>query len=792
MSKDDRKTKKSAMRKLKLSAFAMALIMLVPMLMSCSKGKERSAVVKEDDPWYESTRFVLDKDVNSSEFVEGSACICAGSNRIYSLYTVYNNGDNEDSKRRRTLLDVYDDGGTLLNRVEVNTSGNYEISGILAIKSDPEGKNLETVARMWATGGFVTGMVSIDTETGEISEPKELTDGNGDKIGASFVSFSGEYLVATVFTGANAEAHILFFKDRKYVSEADLSAVKSIYMVDDFSYDPSTESLCTVAYTRDGALILEIDPSTGKIRSNNPFEASDEKVDLTEYQTTSTGELCKIVTLGNVTRLDVKSMTPETVVDTNWYSPYFNDLFAETRVLYSSSDRIVIMSKKETRYLLMDMEGYETVTVLKKADRNPHTGKKVIELAMPLDSAVSEYLSNAVYEFNKTDNEYLIRVWEKYKTGFTITRLFSDINIDDEKIYTMIQELKGDEAPDLAIGIQKNYAMRDDVFMDLNGFLDPAVMNVQYQNFFEASKIGSKQYFFPITLEIEGLVTDKSLINSSAAGITFEDFDRMVEEDLNGISPYDYPASDYYNKCAFLQSCMDTKGAIEGDSVDFGSDQFYASVEYAKDHFQYFDLESTPQELRDDITTRFRCASQYGRFKSYLDYSRACYSSDGSYAIIGTPSVDARGPRFRAPETISVSVTTDVTDGCKKFMNFLFSGAGYSARDCEFTEIVTNKDILAGSIANLTGNFNARFSSLTEGGIYPAFFTESFGEKKIPESFEDEFLSCMSTVSTYYYDDPVITGFVAEETAPYFAGDRSLDDVVKYINDRANKYVKEL
>lgn len=780
------------MRKLKLLAFAMVLIMLAPMLMSCSKGKEKSIVVKEDDPWYESTRFVLDKDVGTSEFVEGSACICAGDDRLYSLYTVYNNGDNEELKRRRTLLDVYDDGGTLLNRVEVNNSGRYEISGILALKADPEGKTLETVASLWAPGGFVTGMIAIDTETGEVSKPKELTDGSGENIGASFVSFAGEYLVASVFTGENAETHILVFKDKKYVSEADLSVVKSIYMVDDFSYDPSSESLCAVAYTRDGAVILEIDPSTGKIKSANPFNASDEKVNLTEYQTTATGELCKIDTLGNVSRLDVKSMTPETVVDTNWYSPYFNDLFAETKVLYSGSDRTVILSRRETRYLLMDMEGYETVTVLKKADRNPHAGKKVIELAMPLDSAVSEYLSNAVYEFNKTDNEYLIRVWEKYKTGFSITRFFSDINIDDEKIYAMIQELKGDDAPDLAIGIQQNYAMRDDVFMDLNGFLDPAVMDMQYQNIFEASKIGSKQYFFPVTLEIEGLVTDKSLIKNGAAGITFEDFDRMIEEDLNGISPYDYPASDYYNQCAFLQSCIDTKGAIEGGSVDFGSDQFYASVEYAKDHFQYFDLESTPQEFRDNITTRFRCASQYGRFKSFLDYSRACYSSDGCYAIIGTPSVDARGPRFRTPETISVSVTTDVTDGCKKFMNFLFSGAGYSAGNCEFTEIVTNKGILAGSVANITRNFNAKFSSLTEGGIYPASLTGSFGEKKIPESFEDEFLSCMSTVSTYYYEDSVITGFVAEETAPYYAGDRSLDDVVKYINDRTNKYVKEL
>ena len=31
-----------------------------------------------------------------------------------------------------------------------------------------------------------------------------------------------------------------------------------------------------------------------------------------------------------------------------------------------------------------------------------------------------------------------------------------------------------------------------------------------------------------------------------------------------------------------------------------------------------------------------------------------------------------------------------------------------------------------------------------------------------------------------------------EEIAPYYAGDRSLDDVVRYLNDRVSKYVREM
>ena len=41
---------------------------------------------------------------------------------------------------------------------------------------------------------------------------------------------------------------------------------------------------------------------------------------------------------------------------------------------------------------------------------------------MPLESGISDYLAEAIFEFNKTDSEYLIRIWDKYKTGLTIGR----------------------------------------------------------------------------------------------------------------------------------------------------------------------------------------------------------------------------------------------------------------------------------------------------------------------------------------------------------------------------------
>ena len=43
-----------------------------------------------------------------------------------------------------------------------------------------------------------------------------------------------------------------------------------------------------------------------------------------------------------------------------------------------------------------------------------------------------------------------IYCWERYKTGYNMMRtVMGTIDEDDEKVYQMIQDLKGDDAPDL-------------------------------------------------------------------------------------------------------------------------------------------------------------------------------------------------------------------------------------------------------------------------------------------------------------------------------------------------------
>ena len=794
------------MKKIKLLALVLCIAILLPVFASCKARKSTSNVVKEDDPWYECTKFKLDKNVQKEDDIQGSS-LCVSDELIYNIYVKFHGWASI-----KTFLDSYDFDGNLVKRLEItsNELDEFRISTIYSFGLDGDGKTMHLVAYINAAGKLGPVFADLDSETGLVSNIRDVFSKEAEKVRKPGTSISGietvgEYTVAELDAGMGSDYdyQLLLFKDFEYVCELDLSTVKLLYLLNGFSVDETANSLYMSGFIPGDNINMEFDLKNGKLKSQRSFNDIDsQSVNIAEYTLTDNGEMCKIDSLGNIVKIDYSTMTPKTVIDTNWYTPYFYDIPDEEHSVYSTvlnctEDKAVIMDGESVTYGCLEYEYNEYIRVLKKADKNPHAGKKIVELALPLNSGVTDYLAKAIFEFNKTDNEYLIRVWDKYKTGFVMGRsALSSDEKNEQQVYKMIQDLKGDEAPDLAIGIQKNYAMRDEVFMDLTDFIDPEIMDKQYGNIIEAGRIDGKLYFLPVTLEIEGLVTNTDLVKDGAAGLTFEEYDKLIKDDMNGFSPYDYPESKYYNKKSFILSCIDTKSAIDGSKIEFGTEQFRTAAEYAKEHFNYDDIESTPEDYLSKWT-RNRGKCYYAKISDYLDFVQDCYNSKDHYSIIGTPSVDAAGPRFVARETISVSAATDVKDGCRKFINYLFAGTTFNSGDCLFRDIVTNKEIMDKNIDALARLHNEAFFDYQEkvknGTFMPAAgLDKAYGYKEATSDMSESFKNSLSSISTYYYEDYTIVQFVFEELAPYYAGDRSLDDAIRYINDRTAKYVREM
>ena len=793
------------MRRIKLISVILVIAMMVPALTSCKSGKKGSNVVKADDPWYETTRFKLEKNLTPTD-QEADTVLCTSGDRLYFAYCY--SGDKWATTT--TILDTYDFDGNLISSCKLTCPAldGFHISRIYSLSSDPDGKTISAILYYNSASSRGHAFAKIDIETGTVSDIKDAFSGEAAKSSGSAVygiTSIGDYQVAVLDSSnsAFADYSLYLYKNTEFVAVLDMSTISLRYLFDGFSTDVSSDSLYAVGCEETGIITMEFDLRNGKLKNKSAWASSDDnKVNFAEFIATDKGDLCKIDSFGNISMVDFSTMTSKTIIDTNWYAPRYTMVETDERYYHSqivscSEERTVILDSETTMYGMIGYKTEQYARVLTKSDKNPHAGKEIIELSLPLDTGLTEYLAQSIYAFNETDDKYLIRLWDNYKSGFNVGRSLSIIDVDDEKMYQMIQDLKGDEAPDLAIGIQNNYAMRDDVFMDLSDFLEPEVYEKQYANIIEAGRIDGKLYFLPVTLEIEGLVTNKDLIGNDAVGITFEDFDRLIEEDMYGYSPYDYPFSNYYNKLSFFLSCIDTKSAIDGQSVEFGTEQFRAAAEYARANFAYDDASSMPENdyMKEIYRNRGEC--YYSKIADFLDFVHACYREKGHYVIIGTPSVDASGPRFKAIETISVSATTDVPDGCKKFINFLYSGSAFASGDCEFWQIVTNREIMSKNVDTLFLRNNEEedllIKSKESGAVMDTAGSEkAYGDKYATEDMCESFLNSLSSISTYYYEDKKIVQFVSEELAPYYAGDRSLDDVILYLNDRTAKYVREM
>ena len=71
------------MGKIRLLSLVLCAAVLMPVFTSCKAGNKGSSVVKEDDPWYESTKFELVFDRKKGE--DGcDSFISVSNDRIFS------------------------------------------------------------------------------------------------------------------------------------------------------------------------------------------------------------------------------------------------------------------------------------------------------------------------------------------------------------------------------------------------------------------------------------------------------------------------------------------------------------------------------------------------------------------------------------------------------------------------------------------------------------------------------------------------------------------------------------
>ncbi len=784
------------MRKtVRIFSVALSVLLVSGMTTSCRKtSKSKNTTVAKDDPWFDSSRFTLkmEKSDTDSLMVNSPAEYIDG--KIYSTYATVDLVTSEE----KVKLDVYSENGTKEKALEMKFPEGVRAQEIYSLIPAGDGKTATAVVSVF-NGNFETYFAKVDLETGEASDVTPLLDKNGQKVNyVSAVTRVGNYSAVQSIDIGSGDSGLYFYEGTDPVCEMDMSDFKGPISIDSFSYNEKTKKVYANLQKMSGEKYsCEMDLSSGKITSKTPWVTGGDNADsLTDYQCTEQGDLLRVDTLGNIFKYNVETGSEEKALDNNWYSPYFYDFNpdknGDIRVLHFTEDKIVLYFAGDDGFPTARIlsENY-TILVLTKAGSNPHEGKKVIEISAPLDGSFSDYLTQAIVSFNATDPEYLIRIWSKYNTGITAGRGFPVLDPEIQRAYTLVRELGSSDCPDLVVNMDKKEAMNDKTLSDLSAFVDEDVKGRLFANVLDASRMDGKLYFIPVTIEVEGLIVKEDDAGKDKAGMTFEEYGNYVTNTLSGVQPYDYPESTYYYRDIFLMSCIDIKSAVEGEKVDFDSEQFRKAAEYAKANFpeSRMDPDKTipfaEEELRPEPDGR------YVHMTNFVDYVKNCSNGQDAFSVIGTPSVSAQGPRFKAQESISVTAKSDCQEGCKKFINYLLGGKFVPEDELSFSSICINREVMKKEIALLSEYYNEVYAFEMEYGLFDKSQLRTMGYKESTDTMQQKFFDMLSTLSVYYMDDVQIRNIVNEELAAYYSGDKSLDDVIRFINDRVDKYTGE-
>ena len=693
-------------------SIALSLLLASGMMSSCKKTPktENSISVGTESPWYDSVRFKLSMEKSASDTLLLNSSPEYIDGKIFSTYATYDI-ETDDEKVR---LDVYGEDGTKEKALEITVPGeDFRIQEIYCLIPNEDGKKATAIVGGF-NGGFESYFVNVNMETGEASDLTPVQD-KSEKMINYVVSANrvGNYIAVQSMNTETGDTLLYFYEGMDLLCEMDMSSFPGIGSFSAFSYNEKTnKAYANVDLMTGEKYICEMDLSSGQFTNKTPWITGENNQDsITDYQCTAQGDLLRVDTLGNIFKFNVETNNEEKVLDNAWYSPYFYDFNPDKnydiQVIQYSEEKIVICFRGDDGFSTADMlaENY-TILILTKAQTNPNAGKKIIEISAPLDGTFSDYLSQAIVSFNETDPEYHIHIWSKYSEGIKAGRGFRILDPQIERAYTLVRELEGSDCPDIVVNMDKKEAMNDQTLLDLGASVDASVSQGLFDNILEASKVDGKLYFIPVTLEVEGLIVKEDDVGKDRVGMTFEEYGDYVTNTLSGAQPYDYPESAYNYRDVFLMSCIDIKSAVEGEEVNFDSEQFRQAAEYAKANFSENRRDPDVYISFEEEELRPRPDGRYLIMTNFIDYVLNCSGESDACVVIGTPSVTAQGPRFKAQESISVTAKSDQQEGSIKFINYLLSGSFISDDELSVSSICVNKDVMKKEISLMAKYYN--------------------------------------------------------------------------------------
>ena len=799
-------------------AAVMAAAVLMPVFTGCDLKSGRTGKkvrkISADTPWYEAK--VISPDLGFDENREKSfshSSVIGSDEKNVIVYTSgnYKLPDDYYGSQDYEWKDFEISSVSVINIEKFETVRTIDLTKVV--------KGSDSIYSVYYSDGKIIGVlfgtdektfatkyteVVIDPATGEIEEERAKS---GDSQSSKVFNVLG-YKISVA--DIRSEGHDYCKLD--IVSSDGVSKTsemkepgKDIYEVNAV-FALSKDKVMMPVTANTGMLFFELDLESGVITKCNEEDYA--WMDISEMRyafTAPDGNVYYNTPLG-IFKIDLDRKAVEQAVDYSW-----SEVNRKTLInldLIDVRDGSYILAGCDYKYgpfgSFGSLDFDFILTSFKKADRNPHTGKTVLELYCS-QGYVDEETCSQINAFNNTNGNCFIEVTDKYSQGSS--KDHGDANSNDEadrldmEYYSQIgnrlaMDMINGVGPDIFLNVSQYDSLKNgECLADLMPYLGDLDSGKYFTNIIDLAKDDGKLYNLPLCFGVTGIHTDSKYAGKSGVGFTTEEYEVFLKDTLNGKDVITSGQSFYFAK---LFDYMKEKFITNG-KADLTAPEFKVLAEYVKDNVPESSIswdvtadgeeQWTYQDVTDDgpvnnIAVYYNCGG-------YYDYAISVEQLNDATSILGLPSADGRGPMVSPKRTVAVSAHACDIDACAEFVKMLLSDevqTGYAMRG----DLVLNREVFRDTGDKAAQYFNSIILPKTDSVADDITYTSQPANNiTFTSQHIDALEECIMSCSAMSSQDADITKILIEEMPAYFSGQKELDSVVVIMQDRVQKVLDE-
>ena len=737
---------------------ALIIFMVCVLLLSaCSRVKNNSSktpdVVPETASYYEGHKVVLaDEYKDEKKYPSSYIAPKCYLDEYIAVYISANKSSNSESIEN--YINLYGYNGELKQQTDLSKLENGKSYSSCCIGKSKNGMNV----LLKDTKSSVVAFYTVDNETMKWQKQfdvslKSLKSGfEANKLleTEDGIIVVYDWLEGSIFKSAIAKLDY----SGNLIWDVDPSTKNTLFEADIWNGD--------LLFNDDSFQLYKLDLKTGKeqkIQMNDALKAYSSNARVLPE-----GFVVDIIG-HEIKQYNLNDNTEEVLFDINYSNINMNDLWQG--LTFVGNNRIITKDYSSSRN---EMPGRCKLTILEKAEKNPHAGKKILEIA-PI-WGIDEIIGETQQVFNKNSKDYYAYISTRYDSEyFSLPEYYQEEETLADTVNLITDQLAVDirngNGPDIIIGLGDSTQLdSQDYLVNLYPYIDGknGINKADYfENAFEAFKSDGKLFQIPLGVHVLGIMTDKANIADGKKGFTFDEYSRFVKETCNGIDPISF-GNDRQNYFYFLFCAMHDQ-FISNNKINVDSAEFRSLIEYSKN--------SISENCYSD-ETEANGAKWVVLSDVYYDLvEHPCY--DPSYDIFGAPSADGRGPMMTCFNTIAITA-------CSSDLNvsweFVKTSIGYDAQKTIFGENPINR---------------AAFNKYAKTALKEANITlkERHESRVLDDSVIDIYVHMLERAECVASYDTQVYKVIIEELQPYYADKKGIDETVKIISDRCQKVLDE-